>query len=176
MVISNNDLCRFMSKVKFFEKNKCWNWNGWLDKNGYGNFRYGPAKIRSHRFSYMISKGAIPTNMLICHTCDNPSCVNPDHLYAGTPKQNTIDSVVRKRHVEARKTHCKNGHAFAVGILYRNNFGKRVCGICNKNQKKKTYTTEARRDRYKLEKTKETAEQRAKRLLYMKNYNKINRG
>ena len=77
----------------------CWRWHGCIP-NGYGrlqtHFIDGP-KTSAHRYSYMIHKGSIPEGMFICHTCDNPSCVNPDHLYAGTHSQNMLDMHSRGR-------------------------------------------------------------------------------
>jgi hypothetical protein len=67
---------------------------GSKDKDGYGKLcRNG----RAHRISYEVHKGKIPNGMMVCHTCDNPSCVNPEHLWVGTCKQNIRDSVKKKR-------------------------------------------------------------------------------
>lgn len=84
---------RFWNKVEKSEN--CWIWKGPLTK-GYGSMFYKKI-VKAHRFSYEIHKGKIDENKLICHTCDNPLCVNPEHLYSGTPKQNTQDSINRGR-------------------------------------------------------------------------------
>lgn len=86
----------------------CWIWQGRASKGlGYGTalitlspkvYKY----ISAHRASYMAFKGEIPDGMYVCHTCDVPLCVNPEHLYAGTPKQNQADSFARKRAHRAR--------------------------------------------------------------------------
>ena len=77
----------------------CWRWTGYKHK-GYGqlrsHYREGPV-LRAHQFSYMIHKGNYEKGLYICHTCDNPSCVNPDHLYAGTHSQNMNDMHRRGR-------------------------------------------------------------------------------
>lgn len=80
-----------MGKVKVTESG-CWEWQGYLDKCGYGRTRDMNGKsITSHRLSYLMFKGEIPKGSLIMHSCDNPCCVNPSHLTAGTPLDNAQD-------------------------------------------------------------------------------------
>lgn len=77
----------------------CWLWIGLLHEGGYGEFRL-PCKgrrIRAHVYSYQIHKGKVPPGKFVLHTCDMRPCVNPDHLYAGTKKQNTADAIRRNR-------------------------------------------------------------------------------
>lgn len=84
--------------LAFVEKtNACWIWKGAVSSRGYGNFRLYGKQTRSHRASYLLFKGEIPNNQIILHSCDNPLCVNPDHLNAGTYKQNMDDREQRKR-------------------------------------------------------------------------------
>jgi len=77
----------------------CWLWHGPTDyKQGYGRLYYERHKhIKAHRLSYILHNGPIPDNLLICHTCDNPQCVNPNHLYAGTHLDNAADAKERNR-------------------------------------------------------------------------------
>jgi len=87
---------RFWAKVS--KASVCWIWTGALDKDGYGVFRT-PLKSsdRAHRVAFILAGGKIPHGMMVLHHCDNPSCVNPAHLYAGTHADNTKDAVDRKR-------------------------------------------------------------------------------
>lgn len=68
-----------------------------LSKQNYGRFRFNGFRWMSHKFSYSCFYGEIPENLLICHTCDNPPCVNPYHLYAGTDLDNMNDRDLRDR-------------------------------------------------------------------------------
>lgn len=76
---------------------KCWIWGGAKDKDGYGRFPIGNATRIAHRAAYLFRNGTIPEGFLIMHKCDNPSCVNPDHLACGTPKDNSQDMVSKRR-------------------------------------------------------------------------------
>lgn len=91
---------RFWSKVKRIP-NGCWEWQANKNNKGYGLFRPGGTapKQLAHRVSYEMANGWIPRGQIIRHTCDNPICVNPDHLVVGTQKQNVGDAIERKRHV-----------------------------------------------------------------------------
>lgn len=75
----------------------CWEWQKSKNKNGYGQIRLGKTMVRTHRLSYQLFKGPIPVKMHVCHSCDNPSCINPDHLWVGTQKDNMKDMVNKGR-------------------------------------------------------------------------------
>lgn len=69
----------------------CWLWLGFLNEDGYGYIRHHAKQMGAHRYSYMRFNGPIPEGMYVCHTCDVPSCVNPDHLFLGTQTDNMRD-------------------------------------------------------------------------------------
>ena len=76
----------------------CWNWIGSKDRDGYGVFGHHRNKqIKAHRASYAFYVGEIPNGMMVCHSCDNPSCINPQHLFVGTAKDNTQDMIKKQR-------------------------------------------------------------------------------
>ena len=104
---------RFWAKVE--KRDGCWKWHGATVNGGYGVINKGgrgEGLIRANRYSYVLHYGNIPDGLYVCHTCDNPECTNPEHLYAGTPQENQRDISDRKRHPASRKTHCKRGHEF----------------------------------------------------------------
>lgn len=75
----------------------CWTWMGAKDTGGYGNFNLGMRFVKAHSFAFTQKNGALPEGKFVLHTCDNPSCCNPAHLYAGTKKDNAQDRERRQR-------------------------------------------------------------------------------
>lgn len=81
----------------------CWIWTGTRDKAGYGKINRAGKNYRAHRFFYSFFKGEIPKGLLVCHSCDVPSCVNPDHLWVGTHSDNQNDAYKKGRKVHPFK-------------------------------------------------------------------------
>lgn len=87
---------RFWNQVD--KSGECWEWIGTTNDRGYGLFRYNYGDYRAHRFSYELAHGPIiEEGMFVCHKCDNPLCVRPDHLFLGTTQENTTDKVSKGR-------------------------------------------------------------------------------
>jgi len=97
---------RFWNKVNYHNwvSERCWEWLGFIGKNGYGQFRLTTKKNEfAHRASYFLFKGLIPNKMLVLHKCDNRKCVNPSHLFLGTYKDNIIDCIKKGRFIGGEK-------------------------------------------------------------------------
>lgn len=92
---------RWCSKVQVGTKDECWEWTGERNDKGYGQLRQCGKYKKSHRLSYEHFTGRQLGKLLCCHTCDNPSCVNPNHLFAGTNQDNMDDCVRKGRHAYA---------------------------------------------------------------------------
>lgn len=90
-------MCRFLSYVE--KKADCWVWVGASNKRGYGKFALDKNNIymAAHRAAYVLFNNVEPNTLMVCHSCDNPSCVNPDHLWLGTAKDNIQDSINKGR-------------------------------------------------------------------------------
>lgn len=87
---------RFWEKVNKLGKHECWNWAA-MKRSGYGMMRVGGKMTGAHRFSYELAYGEVPKELDVLHRCDNPSCVNPNHLFLGTHRENMLDCVRKGR-------------------------------------------------------------------------------
>ena len=122
---------RFLSKVEK-SPNGCWLWTGAISMKGYARFGVNGRNCHGHRVSYQLFRGDIPDGMQVCHKCDNPRCVRPDHLFIGDNSANQRDAVAKKRHFQVKKTHCAKGHEYSSDNTYYRSNGNRICKQCAK--------------------------------------------
>lgn len=130
---------RFLSKIQP-DLNGCWIWQGTKGPSGYGEFCMNGKSWRAHRAAHFLYKGD-PTGFDVLHACDNPSCVNPDHLSLGDDRKNMLECVARGRHPVANKTHCPKGHPYSgdnLSITKQAGRGKwnRVCKTCHRDRQR----------------------------------------
>jgi len=87
---------KMLNKIKISEKG-CWEWQRALHKQGYGSLNYKYKPVLAHRIFWELTNGKIPFGLKVCHHCDNPKCINPDHLFLGTQKDNMQDAFQKGR-------------------------------------------------------------------------------
>lgn len=105
---------QFFSKFVADAQTGCWLWTANKSKSGYGQFRKTTGiNMRAHRYSYEFFRGKIPEGLVIDHLCMVKNCVNPCHLEVVTIKENTNRAIKVNGHVNAMKTHCKQGHPYS---------------------------------------------------------------
>jgi len=113
----------------------CCLWGGPIKPNGYGHAVLLGKQTQAHRVAWTVFRGLIPEGMLVLHKCNVRACVNPDHLYIGTQKDNCQDTIRAGNHYskDRGKTHCKHGHEFTAENTYlyqRDTHKLRVCKTC----------------------------------------------
>ncbi len=121
----------------------CWSWQGYVGAKGYGLYELHGVSMQAHRAAWIIANGPIPKGMCVCHECDNPRCVRPDHLWLGTNAENTRDRDIKGRcragaHLSAR-THCANGHEYTPENT-RTTKGYRECRTCGRDSRRQYLT------------------------------------
>ncbi len=95
--LQEDPLTRFWRKVKISEPDDCWEWQAGKDELGYGMFWLGDRTIHASRALWILLYGPIDGDLAVCHSCDNPACCNPAHLWLGTARDNALDRTVKGR-------------------------------------------------------------------------------
>ena len=131
----------------------CWEWRGSCQQRGnkrkgggqrvgYGQFgiRYSnrnknKGTMSAHRLMWLLVNGEVDDSMVVCHHCDNPKCVKPEHLYLASQSQNMKDCVARGRHAMTQRTHCPSGHEYTdkntIRYTTKSGFNERKCRECH---------------------------------------------
>lgn len=149
---------RLVAKTRRDEVTGCWLWTGYVHtKRKYAAHRYGgtslPAPgtkrgqrtLHAHRAMWIVVHGEPEKGMEVCHRCDNPRCVNPNHLFLGTHKTNMTDSRQKGRHFLSAKTVCKRGHLLSGENLYVCSSGLRHCKQCERDRHRARYLADPQR-------------------------------
>lgn len=132
---------RFFSYVRVSDPSECWEWQGGKDKFGYGMFntRVEPGKKKvwiASRYAYTITKGDIPHGLHVLHRCDNPKCVNPNHLWLGTQRENMADMAKKGRRKIGSAPTCQKGHLRTEQSTRLDASGYPRCRICRNESEK----------------------------------------
>jgi len=135
MTLSDSDIQRFWSKVDRGAPDECWPWLGYVEF-GYGRFWLSDGHVQAHRVAYVLTHGPIPAGLQVDHVlargCVRKDCVNPHHLEAVTPQENTLRFPGHGRIGAAKRerTHCPQGHPYSGDNLYVFPSGGRACRAC----------------------------------------------
>lgn len=126
-IMDKVDLCSEINLVT-----GCWEWIKHRNALGYAQTCWGNRQWIATRLIYCAIHGAFDKNLDICHSCDNPGCVNPEHIRVDEHRANLLDASKRKRLQGQWKTHCSRGHPLSGDNLYRQSkFGFRSCKKCH---------------------------------------------
>ncbi len=141
MLLTEEDVKRFVDKVPVADDLfACQEWMGNRNNKGYGRIGISGKSQQAHRVAWTIMYGDIPDGLCVCHRCDNPICVNVNHLFLGTVMDNTQDMIAKGRDYQSRITHCPQGHPYVGDNLYINTrTNKRDCNACKRNDNRKFY-------------------------------------
>ncbi|MGH9640916.1 MAG: HNH endonuclease [Terriglobales bacterium] len=116
------------------EDSGCWVWIKYRHPYGYGMFCTKRKNMNSHRAMWIAIHGPLTKQQFVCHKCDNPPCINPDHLFIGALADNNRDMASKGRYNHQKRTHCIHGHEFTAENTYRPPARptKRICRTCQR--------------------------------------------
>jgi hypothetical protein len=114
----------------------CYEWTGAKSALGYGRLRYKDRAYVASRFAYVAWVGDVPSGAEVCHRCDNPSCINPAHLFIGSHAENMRDMAAKFRLPAQSRTHCKRGHELTPDNIVptRGKSLRRKCKTCERDR------------------------------------------
>lgn len=144
MDISDFHFRRFTKRIGNTTENGCWEWLGSKNK-AYGSFILYEKNYPTHRLAWLIWNGEITNGLHVLHKCDNPVCVNPEHLFLGTHADNMRDMSLKGRYAKVKKKSnvCKKGHLFTPDNIHlakqKSGPDIRLCKICHLARRKRAY-------------------------------------
>ena len=131
---------QFDTRVERIPFSGCWIWTGHATPGGYGVISHDGKQQYAHRVSFEFHIGKKPGELNVCHRCDVPSCVNPDHLFLGTQSDNVKDAYDKGRKIAvkgpSKKTHCPQGHPYDLFNTQIRANGHRRCAECHRAQER----------------------------------------
>ena len=132
------DARKFWSKVDSSGgPDACWEWQGYRLPLGYGQYTQNRIHYRANRVAALLGGISLRSEDLACHSCDNPPCCNPSHLFAGSPHDNVLDMIDKGRCRagirQAERTHCPQGHSYDEVNTYISG-GRRMCRVCRQER------------------------------------------
>jgi hypothetical protein len=147
--LTQTNIQRFERKVDRRQPGECWPWTGARNPKGYGQFNDGIRFHTASRFAWAIAnKSPFPADLLACHSCDNPPCCNPAHIWPGTHTENMQDAAAKgsfkgagerlRKGKRTFSTHCPNGHLFSPENTAKAN-GNRRCITCHREGNKRLH-------------------------------------